>query len=145
MNISEAGIKLIKSFEGCMLMAYPDPGTGGDPWTAGWGHTGSDVQRGLQITQEQADEWLLKDLEKAERCVNNAVKGQITQGMFDALCSFVHNLGCGALNQSTLLRLLNSGDDDKAANEFVRWNRAGGHVMAGLTRRRQAEMELFLA
>lgn len=144
MKISDTGLELIKQFEGCKLVAYPDPASGGDPWTVGYGHTGPEVVPGLVITQEQADKFLRNDLERAERCVNNAVKGNITQNQFDALCDFVYNLGCGALGKSTLLRCINSGDDIVAAEEFGKWNRAAGKVMAGLTRRREAERDLFL-
>lgn len=145
MKISDAGLALIQSFEGCRLQAYPDPGTGGDPWTVGYGHTGPDVQTGMIITQEMADDYLRQDVEKFEKCVNNAVSDDITQGQFDALVCFAFNVGCAALGKSTLLRHVNAGDDDLAAKEFLRWDKAGGRVMAGLTRRRQAEMELFLA
>lgn len=146
MKISDVGIELICEFEGCKLQAYGDPATGAEPWTIGYGHTGPDVYPGLHITQDQAVEFLRTDIEKAEKCVNNSVKVTLTQGQFDALCSFVHNLGCGALGKSTLLTKLNAGgDDDLVAEEFLKWTRANGQVMAGLVRRRKAEAELFLA
>jgi lysozyme len=131
--------------EGCELEAYPDPGTGGDPWTIGFGHTGPEVKPGMRITQEQAEEFLRRDLAKVEKCVNNSVKGVITQNQFDALCSFAYNVGCGAFGKSTLLRYLNDGDDLSAAREFLRWNKAGNKTLPGLVRRRQEEMDLFLA
>jgi lysozyme len=145
MRCSEKGIALIKEFEGCILTAYPDPATGGDPWTIGVGHTGPEVKAGLIITEAQADDYLRADLETAEKCINNLVTQILTQEQFDALCSFVFNLGCGALRSSTLLRKLNTGDDVGAADEFLKWNKAAGKIMAGLTRRREAEKELFLA
>ena len=141
MNISQQGIDLIKSFEGCRLTAYDD---GVGVQTIGYGHV-QGVVAGMTITQDQADEYLRQDIEKFEKCVNNAIVGAITQGQFDALCSFAFNLGCAALGKSTLLRHVNEGNDDLASAEFLRWNKAAGKVMAGLTRRRQAEMEMFLA
>ena len=126
-----------------MLKAYPDPATGGDPWTIGVGHTGSEVVPGMVITDERAMEYLRHDIEVAERCINNSVRGTITQNQFDALCSLVFNIGCGNFGKSTLLRRLNQGDDDAAAEQFLAWNKAAGKVMAGLTRRREAEQELF--
>ena len=134
---------LIKEFEGCKLEAYPDPGTGAEPITIGVGHTGG-VKLGDVITQEQADEYLVNDVAHAANAVNQMVAVSITQGEFDALCSFAFNLGVGNLRSSTLLRKLNSGDKNSAANQFLVWNMANGRVMAGLTHRREAERTLFL-
>ena len=134
---------LIKKFEGCKLEAYPDPGTGAEPITIGVGHTGG-VKLGDVITQEQADEYLVNDVAHAANAVNQMVAVSITQGEFDALCSFAFNLGVGNLRSSTLLRKLNSGDKNSAANQFLVWNMANGRVMAGLTHRREAERTLFL-
>ena len=135
---------LIKEFEGCKLEAYPDPATGGEPITIGYGHTGG-VKLGEVITQEQADEYLISDVKRFADAVNQMVTVPITQSEFDALCSFAFNLGIGNLRNSTLLRKLNSGNKDSAANQFLVWNMAGGRVMAGLTRRREAERTLFLS
>jgi len=137
---SSAGLALTKQFEGCELKAYQDQV---GVWTIGYGHTGTDVKKGLTITEEQASTLLAADVAWAVTCVNKSVKVAINQNQFDALVDFVFNLGCANLGQSTLLRLLNSGDSIDAAKEFLRWNRAGGKVVAGLTRRRQAEMDLF--
>lgn len=144
MKISDVGLKFIAEFEGLELEAYPDPGTGGEPWTIGVGHTGG-VCKGDSCTEEQALEWLRGDAETAERCVNNSVRGSISQNQFDALVSLVFNIGCGNFGKSTLLRRLNQDDDEAAAKQFLVWNRANNREMAGLTRRRKAEMELFLA
>lgn len=144
MITSDTGIDLIKQFEGCELEAYPDPATGGDPWTIGYGHTGPDVQPGLVISEDEADALLRKDLAKFERVVSLAVNG-VTQNQFDALVSLVFNIGQGNFRSSTLLRKLSEGDDAGAADQFLRWNRAAGKIMKGLTRRREAERELFLA
>jgi lysozyme len=141
MNISESGLELIKEHEALRLDAYQDiVGV----WTVGYGHTGAEVKEGLKITEDAANALLLSDVETAEKCINNCVSVQLTQGQFDALCSFVFNLGCTALRNSTLLRKLNAGDDVDAAHEFDKWNHAGGKVVAGLTKRRLEEKELFL-
>ena len=136
---------LIKEFEGCKLEAYPDPGTGGAPWTIGYGHTGPDVHPGLTITQEQAEELLMQDIKKAAAAVNAKVTGDITQEEFDALVDFVFNVGAGNFAASTLLKKVNSGDIHGAAAEFEKWDMAAGKHMAGLLRRRHAEAEEFLS
>ena len=138
-------MRLIKESEGCVLKAYPDPASGGDPWTIGYGHTGSDVRPGKVIDQAEADRLLDEDVDLFERGVIRLVNVDLTQGQFDALVCFAFNLGLGALQQSTLLKLLNAGDYEGAAKQFARWDKAAGKVMAGLTKRRQAESELFLA
>jgi lysozyme len=138
-QINAAGLDLVKSFEGCRLEAYDD-GTG--TWTIGWGHT--PAQPGESITQQQADNLLLSDLSMAERCVNNAVSHNITPNQFAALVSFTFNLGCGALEGSTLLACVNNGNYEAAAAEFGRWVYAGGVPLPGLVRRRAAEAALFM-
>jgi lysozyme len=139
MNVSDAGLALIREHEGCQLEAYQDSV---GVWTIGYGHTRG-VKRGDTCTQEQADAWLVEDVGSAENCVNNAVTVEMTQGEFDALVSFTFNLGCAALRNSTLLRKLNADDRDGAAAEFHKWNHAGGVALAGLTARRAAEAEMF--
>lgn len=143
MKTSQKGIDLIKTFEGCRLAAYPDPGSGGEPWTIGYGHTGG-VQPGDTCTQEQADNWLAADLQKFEKCVSMYVDVAVTQEQFDALVSFAYNLGCGTLRNSTLIRKLNTGDDVGAAEEFSKWTHASGNVLNGLVARREAERQLFM-
>lgn len=140
MNISEEGVRLIKQFEGCRLTAYQDSV---GVWTCGWGTTGPDVKEGVTFTHEQAEKRLRNHLELVEQCVNRCVTVSITQGQFDALCSFVYNLGCGNLMNSTLLKKLNRGDRAGAAAEFPRWVRAGGKVLRGLIARREAEQAMF--
>lgn len=142
MKTSQRGIDLIKSFEGMRLTAYPDPGTGGDPWTIGYGHT-KGVKPGMKITENWAEELLRDDLAEFEAAVNGLVKVRLCQHQFDALVSLVFNIGPGAFSDSTLLRLLNAGLYDDAALQFVRWNKGGGKVLSGLTRRRMAERKLF--
>lgn len=139
MKLGPQGLALIKEFEGCKLQAYTDSV---GVWTIGYGCT-TDVAPGMMITLAQAEQRLVDDLKHAETCVNGAVTVPLTQGEFDALVSWVFNLGCGSLRKSTLLRKLNESDYDGAAQEFLRWDKAGGKVLAGLTRRREAEAELF--
>lgn len=154
MRVSQAGIDLIKEFEGCHLEAYPDPKTGGDPWTIGWGATGPDIYKGLVWTQDQADDRLLKDIEAREAIVNQYVTVPLTQGQFDAMVSIIFNVGYGSARRngiirlksgepSTLLAKLNAGDYEGAANEFGRWISPGSPVERGLKRRRGAEVEMF--
>ena len=142
---SKNGLHLTEQFEGCKLNAYPDPGTGGAPWTIGYGHTGPDVHPGLTITQEQAEKLLMQDTQKAAAAVNAKVTGDITQEEFDALVDFVFNVGAGNFAASTLLKKVNAGDIQGAANEFLKWDMAAGKHMAGLLKRRHAEAEEFLS
>lgn len=139
MNYSKSGLALTESFESCRLTAYQDQV---GVWTIGWGHTFG-VKEGDVCTQAQADIWVLADLAACEDDVNTHVKVPLTQGEFDALVDFAFNLGRGALNNSTLLKDLNAGDYQAAAAEFEKWDHAGGKVVAGLLRRRQAEETEF--
>ncbi|MEB1043904.1 lysozyme [Citrobacter freundii] len=149
MQTSHKGIALIKGFEGCRLTAYPDPGTGGAPWTIGYGWThpidGKPVKPGMTIDQETADRLLKTGLVSYENDVLKLVRVKLTKGQFDALVSFAYNVGSRALSTSTLLKKLNAGDIKGAADEFLHWNKAGGKVLNGLTRRREAERALFLS
>ncbi|MGU9775730.1 lysozyme [Salmonella enterica] len=149
MQTSPKGIALIKQFEGCSLTAYPDPGTGGAPWTIGYGWThpvdGKPVKPGMKIDQDTADRLLKTGLVSYENDVLKLAKVKLTQGQFDALVSFTYNVGSRSLSTSILLKKLNGGDVNGAADEFPRWNKAGGKVMSGLTRRREAERAMFLS
>ena len=138
---SGKGIALTKRFEGLKLTAYQDQV---GRWTIGYGHTGIAVHGGMTITQEQADQLLSSDLAAAVTCVNHAVTAVIGQSQFDALVDFVFNLGCASLLGSTLLRRVNAGDLAGAAEQFPRWDHAGGKIVPGLLKRRQAEMALFV-
>lgn len=137
---SQAGVNLIKSFEGCRLTAYQDSA---GVWTIGYGHT-SGVKKGMTITEAQAEAYLKGDLGTAENAVNGKVTYSIKQNQFDALVSFTYNVGSGNFGSSTLLKKLNQGDITGAANEFDKWNKAGGQVLEGLVRRRAAEKAMFL-
>lgn len=123
----------------------------GSPWTIGWGHTGKDVKPDMTITQRKADEFLEEDIKDFEADVNSLLKVRVTQRQFDALVSFAFNCGSDidsdtiaeGLGDSTLLKLVNASNFAKAADEFLKWNKAGGKVLRGLVRRRAAERALF--
>lgn len=146
MQTSDKGIALIKQFEGCKLTAYQDSV---GVWTIGYGWTkpvdGKPIRAGMTIKQETAERLLKTGLVSYESDVSRLVKVGLNQGQFDALVSFTYNLGARSLSTSTLLRKLNAGDYAGAADEFLRWNKAGGKVLNGLTRRREAERALFLS
>ncbi|MEG2567189.1 MAG: lysozyme [Acinetobacter sp.] len=146
MQTSDKGIALIKEFEGCKLTAYQDSV---GVWTIGYGWTqpvdGKPIRAGMTIKQETAERLLKTGLVSYESDVSRLVKVALTQGQFDALVSFTYNLGARSLSTSTLLRKLNASDYSGAADEFLRWNKAGGKVLNGLTRRREAERSLFLS
>ena len=145
------GIKLVQSFEGCekksgdgSFLAYPDPATGGDPWTIGWGTTGPDVKKGLVWTQKQCDDRFSSDLGAFASKVDAALGGAPTsQNQFDAMVCFAYNVGMGNFSSSTLLKKHKAKDYAGAAAEFAKWNKANKKVMAGLTRRRAAEAALY--
>lgn len=139
MKISQKGIDLIKHFEGCKLEAYKCPA---GVWTIGYGHTKT-AKEGMKIIQEEAEELLKNDLVIYENAVLKNVTSAINQPIFDALVSFTYNLGEGNLKSSTLLKMLNDRDYYGAAEQLERWNKAGGQVLAGLVRRREAEKNLF--
>ncbi|WP_175992327.1 lysozyme [Burkholderia vietnamiensis] len=155
-RISAAGSDLIEDFEDDRLEAYPDPATGGAPWTIGRGHTGPEVRRGMKITQAQSDALFAQDLHARGEAIINALDLELTQHQFDALVSFVFNVGPGKEGvkdglielrkggPSTLLTMLRARDYAGAANQFQFWNKGNGKPMAGLTRRRAAERALFL-
>ena len=139
MKISNTGIDLIKHFEGCELEAYKC--AAGVP-TIGYGHI-KGVSMGDTITQEQAEEMLVHELTEYENYIHDCVTVPISQNQFDAMVSWVFNLGVGNLKASTLLKTLNVGDYNGVPAQIMRWNKAGGKVLEGLTRRRQAEADLF--
>ena len=139
MNISSKGIDLIKHFEGCELEAYHC--AAGVP-TIGYGHI-KGVKMGDTITQEEAESMLVHELEEYENYIHKYVAVPLDQNQFDALVSWVFNLGAGNLAASTLLKVLNAGSYDEVPAQIMRWNKAGGKVLEGLTRRRQAEADLF--
>lgn len=141
--IVPAALEIIKRNEGLRLEAYPDPATGGDPWTNGYGHTGPDVSEGQTITQEQADAWLASDLDKFIQGVNDVID-DATPNQLGAMVSLAYNIGLGNFGKSSVARLHNAGDFAAAANAFLLWNKAAGRVFAGLDRRRHEERALYL-
>lgn len=143
-QINAAGLELVKHFEGLFLEAYLCPA---DVWTIGFGHTGlthkdGTVFKGRKITAQDAEDLLRYDLRKFCARVVDAVKVPLNDNQFAALVSFDFNTG--GLLKSTLLKVLNAGNYAAAANEFLKWDKAGGRVLAGLTRRRKSERNLFL-
>ena len=134
------GLAMTEQFEGCKLTAYQDQV---GVWTIGYGHTGPEVVKGRTITIEEAQDLLAMDIRTAATFVNNVVAVALSQEEFDALVDFAFNLGRGRLEGSTLLHELNAGNFTAAAAQFEVWDRAGGAVVAGLLRRRQAEAALF--
>jgi lysozyme len=150
MTPTDACLRLIQQFEGLakvrpdgMVEAYPDPATGGDPWTIGWGSTGPDIRKGTVWTKAQCEDRFAHQVEQFAGKVSALLKAPTTQNQFDALVCLAYNIGLGNLASSTLLKLHNVRSYEDAAQQFVRWNKAAGKVMAGLTRRRQAEAALY--
>lgn len=140
MKLGDKGAALIKSFETLRFGAYlPTPH---DVPTIGWGHTRG-VALGDTCTEEQAEAWFQEDVAWAEDCVNRAVKVPLTQGEFDSCVSLCFNIGCKAFSGSTLARELNTGDYDAASAQFLVWNKQAGKELAGLTKRRTEEQQLF--
>jgi lysozyme len=141
MMLGDRGEALIKSYEKLRLVAYkPTPN---DKWTIGWGHTGPDVYEGLTCTLEEAQRWFHGDTLWACFEVHTKVTLTLTQNQFDALVAFTFNVGGPNAEHSTLLKLLNQGDLEGVAVEWMKWNHQGGKVLDGLTNRRKAELALF--
>lgn len=138
-SIGARGLALIKAFEGLQLRAYLCPA---GVWTIGYGSTGDHVAPGKVISETEAEALLRQDLHRFEAAVDKAAPGA-SQNRFDALVAFAFNVGVGAFLSSTLLRKHRAGDFAGAAAEFARWNKAGGKVLPGLTRRRAAEAALY--
>jgi GH24 family phage-related lysozyme (muramidase) len=140
-KISRVGIDLIKSFEGCRLKAYKPVPTE-TYYTIGWGHYGPDVKEGMSITQVKADSMLVSDLAKYESYVNDPdyvpVTAQLNQNQFDALVSFCYNCGNGSLKKLCVGRTIT-----EIAQNITKYNKGGGNILAGLVRRRKAELDLF--
>lgn len=154
--ISPEGLAIIKEYEGLRLTGYPDAKYGDKMPTIGWGHTGPDVKIGQRISKEQAEALLMADIAEAVAIVDKHVTAPLSPLQRAAVISFVFNVGPGKKGkkdgfvelkkggQSTLLKLLNERDYDAASLEFGKWVHAGGEVLKGLVRRRNAEQELFL-
>lgn len=141
-KMSDEGLKVTTTSEGCKLTAYPDPGTGAEPWTIGYGHT-KGVMPGMTCTQEQAIAWLKQDVSWAEQAVSQLVTVPLTQGQFDALVDFVFNTGTTNFRKSTLLQKLNAGHYEEVDSELLKWVFAGGRKLPGLQARREKEASEF--
>lgn len=140
MKISQAGIDLIKKFEGCKLCAYRD--SVGIP-TIGYGHT-KGVKMGMCITQKQADDFLREDVGICEKALNTCCTN-FTQNQFNALCSWIFNLGTANFNSSTMRKyIIARRGDVEITDQLVKWHNAGGKPLLGLKRRRIAEANMFL-
>lgn len=139
-RINEAGLTLLKAFEGIAQTAYQDQK---GVWTIGYGHTGSDVGQGLWISSQEAEILLDSDLLKTENGVDHLLEVHTNDNQFSALVCLAFNIGLSALRDSTLLRLLNIGGLEEAALEFQKWDHLNGKVIPGLSRRRLAEATLF--
>ena len=139
MEISQEGLSLIKKFEGCKLQSYK---CAAGVWTIGYGSTNG-IEEGMEISQERADMLLLEDVEVFEKAVNELVEVPLEQNQFDSLISWTFNLGPTNLKNSTLLKVLNNKNYDEVPTQIKRWNKAGGKVIQGLIRRREAEALLF--
>ena len=141
-TMSQEGLVVLKHFEGLRLKAYRDPV---GVWTIGYGHTGPDVYEGLVWSQAQADKALRDRLQREfVPGVLAAIKRNLTQGELDAMVDLAYNVGVGAFQGSTLVRKFNAGDTQGAADEFLRWDKAGGKSLLGLRRRRAANRARFL-
>ncbi|KHL26464.1 hypothetical protein PK98_08570 [Croceibacterium mercuriale] len=154
-TVGEPGLQLIREFEGFarrrkdgLVEAYPDPATGGAPWTIGWGSTtdegGNAITPGTVWAQERCDaRFAVHVAEFAGEVATLLGRTPTSRNQFDALVSLAYNIGTSALATSTLLRMHLAGNHAGAAEQFGRWNRAGGRVLAGLVRRRAAEAALY--
>lgn len=152
MNISNNGIKLIQHYESCSLKSYRDSV---GVLTIGWGHTGPDVYDGMVISQDEADQLFLDDIKSFENMLNDRLSVVLEQNQFDALLSFLFNVGPGKAgtkdglftlrdgNPSTLWKLVQSGQNDGVPQQFMLWTRAGGQVLRGLVARRRTESNLY--
>ena len=139
MNISEEGLSLIKKFEGCELKAYR---CAANVLTIGYGTT-KGVTEDMEITKEEAESLLKEEMHEYEGYINDMIKVPLEQNQFDSMVSWVFNLGSTNLSSSTLLKKINNSEYDEVPSQIKRWNKAGGKVLDGLIRRREAEALLF--
>jgi lysozyme len=145
MKINNLGIDLMHFFEGCKLEAYQ---CSAKVWTIGWGNTfyenGTPVKQGDKITQDRANSLFVFVANKFADEIKKLIKSNLTENQFSALVCFAYNVGTGNFAKSTLLKKVNANPNDPSiSNEFLRWNKAGGKELLGLTRRRTAESKLY--
>ena len=148
-KVCPAAIAIIKVAESCRLRAYPDPGSGGDPWTIGYGATrdrfGKEIHPGEQIMQSEADWLFARDLAEFAGIVEGKLgTADTTANQFGAMVSLAYNIGIGNFRESSVLRFHLAGDHHDAAEAFGAWDKADGHVLPGLVARRAAESRLYL-
>ncbi len=144
-TIGPAALAILRGAECCRLVAYPDPGSGAEPWTIGWGHTGPEVRRGLVWTQAQCDAQLQQDVaEHADQVARAIGATPTTDNQFGAMVSLAYNIGIGNFRSSSVLRFHLQGLHHDAAAAFGAWNKGGGRVLPGLVRRRAAEAALYI-
>lgn len=134
---------LVRKWEGCKLTAYPDPATGGEPYTIGFGATGPGIRKGVTWTQQQADKRLEQDVARFVDGVRSMLKRPATDNQLGAMASLAYNVGLAAFGRSTLLRLFNEGKTAAAAQQFGVWTMAAGKRMQGLVNRRADERRVF--
>ena len=144
-TINAAALAILRGAEHCRLAAYPDPGSGGAPWTIGWGATGPGIHPGLVWTQADADARLAQDLAHLCAQMRQACgAAATTANQFGALCSLAYNIGFVNFLGSSVLRFHHAGEHHDAAAAFAAWDKGGGRVLPGLVRRRAAEAALYL-
>lgn len=142
-NARKIANDLCRKWEGCRLEAYPDPGTGGDPWTIGYGATGAGIGPGVVWTQQEADKRLEQDVSRFVDGVRDLLMQPATDNQLGAMASLAYNIGLGAFSGSTLLRMFNAGRIADAQKQFGVWVNAGGRRMQGLVNRRADEARVF--
>ncbi len=142
MQTSPTGLALIKRFEGFSAVPYLCPSR---IWTIGYGHVLLPAEREMlmEIDETMAERLLIGDIRFAERAVQHYIRVPISQNQFDALVSFTFNVGAGALQRSTLRRVINRGEVDEIAPQWMRWVWGGGRKLTGLARRRASELLVF--
>lgn len=143
MSATDIASELVKKWEGCRLEAYPDPVSGADPWTIGYGATGPEIVQGTVWTQDQADSDLLRRLTILANQIDDKASYVMDSNQLGACCSLAYNIGIGAFLASTLFAKWNADDLQGAADQFVVWNKAGGKVIQGLVNRRADEQRVF--
>lgn len=143
MSANDNAAALVRKWEGCHLKAYPDPASGGDPWTIGFGATGPGIRRGVVWTQQQAEQRLEQDVKRFVDGVRRLLQRPATDKQLGAMASLAYNIGLGRFEKSTLLRLFNEGKVEAAGKQFGVWTLASGKRMQGLVNRRADEALVF--
>lgn len=143
MSAYDIAAAVVRKWEGCHLKAYPDPASGGDPWTIGFGATGPGIRRGVVWTQQQAEQRLELDVKRFVDGVRRMLQRPATDKQLGAMASLAYNIGLARIEKSTLLRLFNEGKPEAACKQFGVWVMASGKRMQGLANRRADEAKVF--